>query len=162
MVRSSIAIALALTARFGFARHCQNFTIPVTISAQNSVWNITPPSNNVEVIDLVLNLNRQGHSYAQDVFDGVCNSTPMLSIRLTDAHSHSTPLSVVPTISQRLIVHRITAMAIRSKFSPMEVDLTERKIPTEEPFEPYTDLPFKLLGFVIQQLQLFLCQRRRR
>lgn len=72
MVRSNIVIALALTARFGFARHCQNFTLPVTISAQNSLWNITPPSNNVEVIDFVLDLNRQGHSYTQGVFNGVC------------------------------------------------------------------------------------------
>lgn len=71
MVRSYIVIVLALAARFASARHCQNLTIPVTISAQNSVWNITPPSNNVEVINLILDVNRQGHSYAKDVFKGV-------------------------------------------------------------------------------------------
>ncbi|KAK5045653.1 hypothetical protein LTR84_009022 [Exophiala bonariae] len=70
MLRSIFAIALALAARLVSAKHCQNLTIPVTISAQNAVWNITAPSNNVEVTNFILDVNRQGHSYIADAFKG--------------------------------------------------------------------------------------------
>ena len=148
MVRFSIACALALTAQFGFARHCQNLTIPVTISAQNSIWNINAPSNNVEVINFVLDVNRQGHTYAQDVFGGVYMRAQIFKLRCADVYN-SIPLSVVSTISEQPIVRRITDMVVPSKFSPMEVDLTERKMIIQHLFETQSDLDFELLGSTI-------------
>lgn len=44
------------------ARRCSNFTVSVQISARNGVFKMSPPPNNVEVTNFMLDLGQQGHN----------------------------------------------------------------------------------------------------
>jgi hypothetical protein len=75
MMKLSIsAIALIALVTLGEARHCQNLTIPVSVSARQGVYNLTTPADNIAVTNLILNLSRQGHNYSNEVLTGVSDA----------------------------------------------------------------------------------------
>lgn len=71
----SITTAAAITALIGVtaARHCQNLTVPVTISARNGKYNAQAltPQNNIDVTNYILQQARQGVNYSQQALEGV-------------------------------------------------------------------------------------------
>ena len=60
-----LSVFLAWT--FATAKRCQNFTIPVEISARNGVFGISIPQTGIEVTDFVLNFSSQGANYSQSI-----------------------------------------------------------------------------------------------
>lgn len=52
------------------AKICINVTVPVTISAQNGIYNIAIPQTNLEAIDFARNLTQQGRNFSDTVFTG--------------------------------------------------------------------------------------------
>jgi hypothetical protein len=71
MKLSLSAIALTAFATLGEARHCQNLTIPLSVSARQGVFNLTAPTDNIAVTNFILDLSRQGHNYSNEVLTGV-------------------------------------------------------------------------------------------
>lgn len=70
MSKSFTAAAFAALASVASAAHCQNLTIPVSISARNGVFNLANPTTNIDSIDFSLDLSRQGHNYTNEILTG--------------------------------------------------------------------------------------------
>ncbi|CAJ2513492.1 Uu.00g016110.m01.CDS01 [Anthostomella pinea] len=65
------------------ARQCHNLTIPVSISARNGLFNLTAPSNNIEVTDFILNQAQPGKNYTEAVLEGYATVQGNYSIAAT-------------------------------------------------------------------------------
>lgn len=68
-------IKLCLLASLVSARHCQNVTVPVAVSARNAIYNQSASKNDIEVTNFVLNMLRQGHNYPSQLLEGVRDMT---------------------------------------------------------------------------------------
>ncbi|KAI1458060.1 Alpha/Beta hydrolase protein [Annulohypoxylon moriforme] len=62
-------VLLAGLAAVATARVCQNLTIPITISAQNTKFNLQAPANDIEVTNFFLNLAQPGVNFTQSVLN---------------------------------------------------------------------------------------------
>lgn len=71
MKLSISAIALTALATLGEAKHCQNLTIPLQLSARQGKFNFQAPSDNIAATNFILNLSRQGHNYSNEALVGV-------------------------------------------------------------------------------------------
>lgn len=67
MFKLATLLALASAAA---AKHCVDITVPVSISARNAVFNIQPPTTEVEVTDFFLNFSKQNANYTASVTAG--------------------------------------------------------------------------------------------
>lgn len=67
---STLSAVLGL-AVLSSARKCQNMTVEVPVDARNAVFNLTAPSNNIEVTNYILDLAQQGHNLSSTVLTGV-------------------------------------------------------------------------------------------
>lgn len=67
----TFAAVTAALAGVALARKCQNITVPVTITARNSVFNLAAPANNIEVTNFILDLTQQGANYPATIMSGV-------------------------------------------------------------------------------------------
>lgn len=65
------AIALTALVTLGEARHCQNLTIPIEVSARQPKFNLQTPNSNIDVTNFILDLTRQGHNYSNEALTGV-------------------------------------------------------------------------------------------
>jgi len=65
-----IFTTVAVLATCATAKTCVNATVPVTISAQNGMFNILVPSSNSETIDFVTNVTRQGGNFTAKSLSG--------------------------------------------------------------------------------------------
>lgn len=88
MKLSISAIALTALVTLGEARHCQNLTIPLEVSARQGKYNLAPPADNIAVTNFILDLSRQGHNYSNEALTGVSGDsshpqTTVLIIRST-------------------------------------------------------------------------------
>jgi hypothetical protein len=64
-------LLLVTFAAIGTARQCTNLTIPLSLSARNGVFNLKPPTSNIEVTDFMLDLTRQSHNLTNELLAGV-------------------------------------------------------------------------------------------
>ncbi|KAK8089064.1 hypothetical protein PG997_004025 [Apiospora hydei] len=71
MPQSAQVAAVAVLLEVGSARHCQNLTIPISISARNGKFDLQAPATNIEVTNFVLNLAQPGHNLTEAVLDEV-------------------------------------------------------------------------------------------
>lgn len=76
-------ITLLTLLGFTVARKCQNITILVNISARNGVFTISPPSNNIEATNVILNGVRQGSNATQQVLTGYATISGEFKIAAT-------------------------------------------------------------------------------
>lgn len=53
------------------ARKCTNLTIEVTVDSRNAVFNLEAMTNDIEVVNFVLNSTQQGHNFTNEVLSGV-------------------------------------------------------------------------------------------
>ncbi|KAG8425970.1 hypothetical protein J3459_008569 [Metarhizium acridum] len=67
MLKSGLILTLAAVAS---ARHCQNITVPVSISSRNGVFDLAPPSTNIEVTNLFLRTAWPGNNGTASVLKG--------------------------------------------------------------------------------------------
>lgn len=63
--------AVAALAAVASARKCQNITVPITITAQNRVFSLAAPANNIEVTNFILQITQQSGTYYSTIFQGV-------------------------------------------------------------------------------------------
>ncbi|KAH7329470.1 Alpha/Beta hydrolase protein [Stachybotrys elegans] len=73
------------------ARVCQNLTIPISISSQNTIFNLQPPSTEIQVTDFFLKATFQGHDYSADIKRGYTTISGNYSIRATFCHPDTGP-----------------------------------------------------------------------
>ncbi len=72
MVRLVYFSALtSIFAAVAIARHCQNITVPVTISARNGIFSLAPPADNIQTTNFVLNSLRPGVNFTAQVLKDV-------------------------------------------------------------------------------------------
>lgn len=69
-VATITAVAAAVFASGTSAYICTNFTVPITISARNGVFNLAVPQTSLQVPDLVLNITQQGRNFTDTVLTG--------------------------------------------------------------------------------------------
>lgn len=67
---TTFSAALCLAA-VSSASKCQNLTVLVPVDARNAVFNLTAPTSNIEVTNVVLDLTQQGHNLTDEVLTGV-------------------------------------------------------------------------------------------
>ncbi|KJZ70389.1 hypothetical protein HIM_10233 [Hirsutella minnesotensis 3608] len=67
MLSSALLLGLASAA---VAKHCQNITVPLTISARNGVFNMETPKTEIQVTNFILDLTAQGQNYTAKVITG--------------------------------------------------------------------------------------------
>ncbi|KAF4972973.1 hypothetical protein FZEAL_9458 [Fusarium zealandicum] len=65
--------SLALFALFtaASARKCTNITVPVSLNAENAVFNLETPLTKIQVTNFILNLTRQGQVFPQEAMKGM-------------------------------------------------------------------------------------------
>lgn len=63
----ALLLSVFLAWTLASAKKCQNFTIPVELSARNGVFGIPAPQNDIEVTDFSLQFSRQGSNYTQSI-----------------------------------------------------------------------------------------------
>lgn len=68
MFRSGVFLALAATAT---AKKCSNIMVPVSLTAENAVFDIETPTTKVDVTNFLLELTRNGENYASTIQSGV-------------------------------------------------------------------------------------------
>ena len=83
MVNSIVLSAVAAFASTAHAAQCQNFTIPVTISARNGVFNVTNPTNSIDSTNFALRMARQGSNYTQQSLTGYATVSGSYNIAAT-------------------------------------------------------------------------------
>lgn len=102
------ALLAAGFATSAIVRSCQDFMIPLDISARNGVFNLSVPTSNIEVTNFVLNLSQVGTNYTAVALENVsqCPPAPFPAERkgsggdrLTSS-PHSTPPSQATTSSR--------------------------------------------------------------
>ncbi|OAA50370.1 hypothetical protein NOR_00820 [Metarhizium rileyi] len=64
MFKSVLILALAAMAS---ARQCQNLTVPVNISTRNAIFNLNPPSTEIEVTDFLLKSVQVGQNHTDNL-----------------------------------------------------------------------------------------------
>ncbi|KAH6606904.1 hypothetical protein Trco_006057 [Trichoderma cornu-damae] len=67
MLKSATLLALATAAA---ARKCQDLVIPISISAQNAVFNIQAPTTQIDVTNLFLDITVAGQNYTEKILTG--------------------------------------------------------------------------------------------
>lgn len=90
----------------GSARQCFNLTIPVTISALNYVFDLSPASTNIDATNFILDWTRQGSNYLAQITAGQRNVSGTYSLGATYCVPDSTGISPPSTIL--LLTHGIS------------------------------------------------------
>ncbi|KAK7751910.1 hypothetical protein SLS62_006211 [Diatrype stigma] len=80
MVRIGLPGLVVVSAAKLASCQCQNLTIPISISSQNSKFNLTAPSSNIEVTNFILNLAQQGNNFTEDIATGYATVSGNYSI----------------------------------------------------------------------------------
>jgi len=70
MVKALAAAAIAALASSAAAAHCQNLTIPISVSARNGNFSLANPTTDIDVTNFALRTARQGHNYTAEVLEG--------------------------------------------------------------------------------------------
>lgn len=94
------------------ARKCTEIMVPVSLKAENAVFDLDKPLTKVDVTDFILNLSRQGDDFVQRINKGVSFLSELLSIVANDRRLKpllATTSSLPPTVSP------ITALEMRSR-----------------------------------------------
>jgi pimeloyl-ACP methyl ester carboxylesterase len=91
MVYASLLTVVAACAVAAADRVCQELTIPVSVTARNGEFDITAPSNDIEVTNFVLNLAQAGHNYTADLLQNYVTVSGDYSIAATYCHPSSGP-----------------------------------------------------------------------
>lgn len=68
MLKPGLILILAAVAS---ARQCQNITVPVSISSRNGVFDMRPPSTDIDVTNLFLRMAWPGNNGTANVLKGV-------------------------------------------------------------------------------------------
>lgn len=55
------------------AMRCRNLTVPVSISSRNAVFDLKPPSTEIDVTNLALGLTRPGKNFTASLLKDVSN-----------------------------------------------------------------------------------------
>ncbi|KHN99731.1 uncharacterized protein MAM_02584 [Metarhizium album ARSEF 1941] len=69
MLKPGLMMMLA-SAAVASARQCRNLTVPVSISSRNAILDLVPPSTEIEVTNLLLNMARPGINGTANVVKG--------------------------------------------------------------------------------------------
>ncbi|KAI1210997.1 Alpha/beta hydrolase family-domain-containing protein [Annulohypoxylon truncatum] len=102
-------VLLAGLAAVATARVCQNLTIPITISAQNTKFTLQAPANDIEVTNFFLNLAQPGANFTQTVLntnDSVATITGNYSIGATYCEPDSGPGSALQILTHGIAFDR--------------------------------------------------------
>lgn len=70
MFTSTLLLALATAVT---ARKCQDVSIPISISATNTAFNLPPPATDIDVANLLINLADNSANYVPTILVGVSN-----------------------------------------------------------------------------------------
>lgn len=84
-----ISLTIAALTSIGAARQCTNYTIPLSVSARNAVFNLATPSSPVDVTNFALDLTRQGHNLTNELLTGVSGTAEKSIFELTFVVQHS-------------------------------------------------------------------------
>ncbi|PMD34672.1 hypothetical protein L207DRAFT_588186 [Hyaloscypha variabilis F] len=76
----STLTVLAVLAASSSAKQCINATVPVTLSAQQAVFNLAVPQTNLEATDFILNMTQQGRNFTDVVLTGYNTTTGTYNI----------------------------------------------------------------------------------
>jgi hypothetical protein len=71
MLKTVLPLALAAVAA---ARHCQNITVPVSLTSRNAVFDLQPPSTEIEVTNFFLRMSWPGNNASAKVLKDVSPS----------------------------------------------------------------------------------------
>ncbi|KAK7908026.1 hypothetical protein PG985_015329 [Apiospora marii] len=80
-------VAIAVLSSVGSARHCQNITVPISISSRNGKFHLQAPATNIEVTNFVLNITRPGSNFTKAVLDEASTKLPTPEALLTLSHN---------------------------------------------------------------------------
>ncbi|KAI2472994.1 Alpha/Beta hydrolase protein [Annulohypoxylon bovei var. microspora] len=103
------SVLLAGLAAVATARHCQNLTIPVTLSAQNIKFTLQAPANDIEVTNFFLNLAEPGVNFTQSVVnsnDSFATITGNYSIGATYCEPDSGPGAALQILTHGIAFDR--------------------------------------------------------
>lgn len=83
--------------RFAAARECQDFNLSIPLTATNTVFDLSGPTSNIAVTDLILNLTQAGRNLAQELSTGTSqiSGTYRVGATLCTPPSTSTTLQVL-------------------------------------------------------------------
>ena len=76
----STLTVLAVLAASSSAKQCINATVPVTLSAQQAVFNLAVPQTNLEATGFILNMTQQGRNFTDVVLTGYNTTTGTYNI----------------------------------------------------------------------------------
>ncbi|TLD21636.1 hypothetical protein E2P81_ATG08224 [Venturia nashicola] len=99
MKLSISAIALTALATLGEARHCQNLTIPIQVSARQGIYSLQAPGDNIAAINFILDLTRQGHNYSNEALTGYQTVSGKYEIAATICHPDKGPSSTLQILT---------------------------------------------------------------
>lgn len=68
MFKSALLLALATAVT---ARKCQDLTIPISISATNTAFNLPPPATDIDVANILINLAEDSTNFFSSILVGV-------------------------------------------------------------------------------------------
>jgi pimeloyl-ACP methyl ester carboxylesterase len=98
-MRVSSTIATAALAGLASARHCQNLTVEVNISARNGKFNQPIPVTNIDVTNFNLDLTQQGKNYSAAVLEGYQTIARKWKIAATYCQPDHGPSNVVQVLT---------------------------------------------------------------
>ncbi|KAI1076769.1 Alpha/Beta hydrolase protein [Whalleya microplaca] len=90
MAKGTLATLLAGFATAVTARHCQNLTVPISISSQNGNFTMQAPSTNIQVTDFILDFSRPGTNYSASVLSGANSNSSSNSSASASATAFAT------------------------------------------------------------------------
>ncbi|KAK4507732.1 hypothetical protein PRZ48_001467 [Zasmidium cellare] len=95
------AAAVAAFAGLASAKHCQELTVPVTISARNGKYDQAKltPHNNIDVTNFILLQSRQGTNYSQTALEGYQTVSGTYNIAATYCSPDSGSASTVQVLT---------------------------------------------------------------
>lgn len=64
--------AILCLAGLASARQCQNLTVELPLEARNAVFNLTAPTDEIDITNFVLGYTRNGHNLTAESLTGVC------------------------------------------------------------------------------------------
>ncbi|ROV94044.1 hypothetical protein VMCG_08276 [Cytospora schulzeri] len=92
-------LIMATLASAHAARKCTDLIIEVPVVARNAVFNLTAPSNNVEVTNFVLDQIQQGHNLTNEVLTGYANIEDTYHVAATYCEPHSGPSDTIQLLT---------------------------------------------------------------
>lgn len=81
------------------ARNCANLTVEVTVDARNAVFNLTAPTNNIEVTNFILDFTRPGHNLTEEVLTGYATIQDTYLVAATYCEPDAGPSDLVQLLT---------------------------------------------------------------